>query len=210
MHAEPDVQALVGEPFRVVDVVVPGDPAAHGSRHAQPGQLRQPADRVQAQLLVAPPPRGRQAGTFAPAPRPGCQDAAGLPRLSHPLAALDPPDLNRAIATLLLGLDLVIVAVSGEQPDPTDALAADRPVAEDRAGYHLAVRQQPDSAAESDLPPRVLIADDAAAMRAALRGLLEDAGLPVIGEAARRVAGRHHGRTTPARRGGDGRAHARP
>jgi chemotaxis response regulator CheB len=30
----------------------------------------------------------------------------------------------------------------------------------------------------------VLIADDAPAMRAALRGLLEDNGLPVIGEAA--------------------------
>jgi DNA-binding NarL/FixJ family response regulator len=30
----------------------------------------------------------------------------------------------------------------------------------------------------------VLIADDASAMRAALRGLLEDHGLPVIGEAA--------------------------
>jgi CheY-like chemotaxis protein len=39
-------------------------------------------------------------------------------------------------------------------------------------------------AAEPALPPRVLIADDAPAMRAALRGLLEDNGLPVIGEAA--------------------------
>jgi CheY-like chemotaxis protein len=34
------------------------------------------------------------------------------------------------------------------------------------------------------VPPRVLIANDAAAMRAALRGLLEDHGLPVIAEAA--------------------------
>jgi DNA-binding NarL/FixJ family response regulator len=33
-------------------------------------------------------------------------------------------------------------------------------------------------------PPRVLLADDAPAMRVALRGLLEDHGLAVIGEAA--------------------------
>jgi DNA-binding NarL/FixJ family response regulator len=46
------------------------------------------------------------------------------------------------------------------------------------------VQQQPDPAAEPTRPPRVLIADDAPAMRAALRGLLEDHGLSVIGEAA--------------------------
>jgi hypothetical protein len=37
MHAEPDVQALVGEPFRVVDVVVPGDPAPMDRGMRSPG-----------------------------------------------------------------------------------------------------------------------------------------------------------------------------
>jgi hypothetical protein len=38
--AEPYVQALVGaEPFKVVDVAVTGDPAAHGSWHSQAGQV---------------------------------------------------------------------------------------------------------------------------------------------------------------------------
>jgi CheY-like chemotaxis protein len=91
---------------------------------------------------------------------------------------------DRIIATLLLGLDLISVAVTGEQPGPTNWPAPGGPAAGDRAGYDPAVRQQPDPAAESALPPRVLIADDAPAMRAALRGLLEDNGLPVIGEAA--------------------------
>jgi DNA-binding NarL/FixJ family response regulator len=50
-------------------------------------------------------------------------------------------------------------------------------------GYHLAV-QQLNPAAEPIPPSRVLIADDAPAMRAAVRGLLEDADLLVIGEAA--------------------------
>jgi CheY-like chemotaxis protein len=99
-------------------------------------------------------------------------------------ACLDPPAPEQAIATLLLGLDLVSLAVTGEQPDPTDAPAADRPVAEDRAGYDPAVYQQPNPVTEATPPPRVLIVDDAPAMRAALRGLLEDNGLPVIGEAA--------------------------
>jgi CheY-like chemotaxis protein len=103
---------------------------------------------------------------------------------SHPPAALDPPDPDGVIATLLLRLDLIGVAVTGEQPGPKNRPAPRGPAAGDRAGYDPAVRQQPDPAAESALPPRVLIADDAPAMRAALRGLLEDNGLPVIGEAA--------------------------
>src|SRR6266508_1071801 len=53
------------------------------------------------------------------------------------------------------------VAATGDQP----------------SGYHPAV-QQPIPAAAPAPPPRVLIADDAPAMRAALRGLLEDHGLP--------------------------------
>jgi len=103
---------------------------------------------------------------------------------SHAPTCLDPPTLDRTIATLLLGLDLISVAATGEQPGLTGSPASGGPAAGDRAGYDPAVRQQPDPAAESALPPRVLIVDDAAAMRAALRGLLEDNGLPVIGEAA--------------------------
>jgi DNA-binding NarL/FixJ family response regulator len=38
-------------------------------------------------------------------------------------------------------------------------------------------------------PPRILVVDDAPAIRAALRGLLEDAGLTVVGEAADGEAG---------------------
>jgi len=103
---------------------------------------------------------------------------------SHPPASLEPQAPDRAIATLLLGLDLVIVAVTSEQPRLTGPPASGGPVADDRAGYHLAVHQQPNPTAEPTPPPRVLIADDAPAMRAALRGLLEDHDLPVIGEAA--------------------------
>jgi CheY-like chemotaxis protein len=102
----------------------------------------------------------------------------------HRPTALHPRALDGVISTLLLRLDLVVVAVTGDQPDPTDAPAADRPAADERAGYHLAVHQQPNPAASPTRPPRVLIMDDAAAMRAAVRGLLEDHGLPVIGEAA--------------------------
>jgi CheY-like chemotaxis protein len=98
-------------------------------------------------------------------------------------AALDQRALDRAIATLLLGVDLVVVAVTGEQPGPTTSLASGGPVAGGPTGYDPGV-QQPNRAARPTAPPRVLIADDAPAMRAALRGLLEDHGLPVIGEAA--------------------------
>jgi hypothetical protein len=103
---------------------------------------------------------------------------------AHSPASLDLPALDRVIATLLLGLDLVVVAVTGEQPGPTTSPAAGGPVADERARYYPAVQQQPNPAAEPTPPPRVLIADDVPAMRAALRGLLEDNGLPVIGEAA--------------------------
>jgi len=101
---------------------------------------------------------------------------------SDPPAALDPPELHRAIATLLGGLDLVI-AVTGEQPSPTNSPASGESGADDRARYHLAVEQQPNHAAEPTPPPRILLVDDIPAMRVAVRGLLEDADLAVIGEA---------------------------
>jgi CheY-like chemotaxis protein len=108
------------------------------------------------------------------------------PRLYLPPAALaccDPPAFDRAVATLLLGLDLGRVAATGDQPAATGSPAPGRQAADRASGYHPAV-QQPIPAPAPAPPPRVLIADDAPAMRAALRGLLEDHGLPVIGEAA--------------------------
>jgi DNA-binding NarL/FixJ family response regulator len=84
---------------------------------------------------------------------------------------------------LLEGPDLVSVAVTGDQPAATGSPASGGPVVDHASGYHPAV-QQPNRETAPSPPPRVLIADDAPAMRAALRGLLEDHGLPVIGEAA--------------------------
>jgi CheY-like chemotaxis protein len=102
-------------------------------------------------------------------------------------ASCDPPAFDRAVATLLLGLDLGSVAVTGDQPGSPGSPASGGPVVDHAGGYHPAVQQQqqqPNPEAAPAPPPRVLIADDAPAMRAALRGLLEDHGLPVIGEAA--------------------------
>jgi DNA-binding NarL/FixJ family response regulator len=44
-------------------------------------------------------------------------------------------------------------------------------------------RQRQESRSENQDGPRVLLVDDAAAIRNALRGLLEDAGIEVVGEA---------------------------
>jgi CheY-like chemotaxis protein len=98
---------------------------------------------------------------------------------AHELRALD-----RAIATQPGGLDLVSVAVAGDQPGPISSPTLGGPVGDERAGYHLVVHQQPNPAAAPTPPPRILLVDDIPAMRLAVRGLLEDAGLPVIGEAA--------------------------
>jgi CheY-like chemotaxis protein len=56
-------------------------------------------------------------------------------------------------------------------------------------GYQAAMTQPQDSQrqerqAEAGDGPRVLLVDDAAAIRNALRGVLEDAGIEVVGEAA--------------------------
>jgi CheY-like chemotaxis protein len=58
----------------------------------------------------------------------------------------------------------------------------------DTGGYQAPMTQQQDSPgqaseAENQDGPRVLLVDDAAAIRNALRGLLEDAGIEVVGEA---------------------------
>jgi CheY-like chemotaxis protein len=109
------------------------------------------------------------------------------PRLQHVQptapAAPDSPAFDLLIATLLLGLDLVVVADTGEQPRQAGPPTSGGSVANRASGYHPAM-QQPNPETAPSPPPRVLIADDAPAMRAALRGLLEDHGLPVIGEAA--------------------------
>jgi CheY-like chemotaxis protein len=101
----------------------------------------------------------------------------------NPPAGHDLRELDGAIATLLLRLDPVSVAATGQQPSPARGPASGGPVADGPTGYDPGV-QQSNPPAEPALPPRVLIADDAPAMRAALRGLLEDHGLPVIAEAA--------------------------
>ncbi len=109
------------------------------------------------------------------------------PRLQHlqpsAPAAPDPRGFDRAVATLPLGPDLVSVAVTSDQPAATGSSASGGPVVDHASGYHPAV-QQPNRETAPSPPPRVLIADDAPAMRVALRGLLEDHGLAVIGEAA--------------------------
>ena len=55
-------------------------------------------------------------------------------------------------------------------------------------GYQAAMTQEQDRPGQESEPesrdrPRVLLVDDAAAIRNALRGLLEDAGIEVVGEA---------------------------
>jgi len=85
---------------------------------------------------------------------------------AHELRALD-----RAIATLLLRLDLVSFAVAGDQPGPISSPTLGGPVGDERARYHLVVNQQPNPAAEPTPPPRILLVDDIPAMRLAVRRL---------------------------------------
>ena len=61
-------------------------------------------------------------------------------------------------------------------------------------GYHAPMTQEQDSQgqvrqSEAKDGPRVLLVDDAAAIRNALRGVLEDAGIEVVGEAPDGVQG---------------------
>ena len=123
----------------------------------------------------AAPGPGRDSSQDAPDPRPRMPPRLYLPPAA--LACCDPPAFDRAVATLLLGLDLGRVAATSEQPAATGSPAPGRQAADRASGYHPAV-QQPNRETAPSPPPRVLIADDAPAMRAALRGLLEDHGLP--------------------------------
>jgi len=63
------------------------------------------------------------------------------------LASLDPREPHRAIAALLLRLDLVSVVVTGDQPAAPASSASGGPLADDRDGYDPAVHQQPNPTA---------------------------------------------------------------
>jgi CheY-like chemotaxis protein len=108
----------------------------------------------------------------------------GLDAQSHPLAWLDLPALDRVIASVLLRLDLGSVAGTSDQPSQARPPASGRPVADNPTQYHPAMHQSPSPVAQPAPPPRILLVDDIPAMRIAVRGLLEDADLSVIGEAA--------------------------
>ena len=82
------------------------------------------------------------------------------------------------------GAAIVLTTQEGRDPDSrrTEGLNGDS------GGYQAPMTQEQDSpgqAQEADVQdgPRVLLVDDAAAIRNALRGLLEDAGIEVVGEA---------------------------
>jgi hypothetical protein len=115
-----------------------------------------------------PPPHGHQAQestvTITKAPA-----AQAFSLHGWPLVLLLDPALGRA------GLRLVAIC----DPDPDDL--AHRPGrAAGRDMTPLVDEPAPELAARS---PRVLLVDDNANMRRALRGLLEDAGVRVMGEA---------------------------
>ena len=77
----------------------------------------------------------------------------------------------------------VIVLTSGQGHDPDGTRAAGLTDRSD--GYQAPMTQEQDSQGQgaAQQGPRVLLVDDAAAIRNALRGVLEDAGIEVVGEA---------------------------
>jgi CheY-like chemotaxis protein len=86
----------------------------------------------------------------------------------------------------------VIVLASGQGRDPDAPL--DKGLTERSGGYQASMTQEQDSQgqlrqSEANDGPRVLLVDDAAAIRNALRGVLEDAGIEVVGEAPDGVQG---------------------
>jgi hypothetical protein len=127
-----------------------------------------------------------------------------------PPRACDPIELDRTIATLLLRVDLLTVTSTDDRPDAINLPSLCRPAAEDATGHHDATARQPIRVGEFTQSPRILIVDDGPAMRAALRGLLEDADLPVIGEASDGLPSHQPGRRARAGCGGDGPTDAGP
>jgi CheY-like chemotaxis protein len=109
---------------------------------------------------------------------------------SHRVVALNPSaaesdynqeedlDRGRAMTSITLAPPL---ASTGDPADPDERLAAGRAGA--TGGYHAPVTERDQPEAERPGVPRVLVVDDAPAIRSALRGLLEDAGIQVVGEA---------------------------
>lgn len=85
----------------------------------------------------------------------------------------------------------VIVLTSGQGHDPDGTRAAGLTDRSD--GYQAPMTQEQDSQGQerqgAQQGPRVLLVDDAAAIRNALRGVLEDAGIEVVGEAPDGVQG---------------------
>jgi CheY-like chemotaxis protein len=85
----------------------------------------------------------------------------------------------------------VIVLSSGQGHDPDGTRVAG--LAGRSGGYQAPMTQEQDSQRqdqnEAKDGPRVLLVDDAAAIRNALRGVLEDAGIEVVGEAPDGVQG---------------------
>ena len=86
----------------------------------------------------------------------------------------------------------VIVLSSGQGHDPDGT--QDKGVTGRSGGYQAPMTQEQDSQGQdrkgdAQQGPRVLLVDDAAAIRNALRGVLEDAGIEVVGEAPDGVQG---------------------
>ena len=83
--------------------------------------------------------------------------------------------LGRALAPAGVRL----LTVGGPDPEPLGA-APER----DRGASDAELpADRPQAARAGERTPRVLLVDDSSAMRRVLRGLLEDAGIPVVGEA---------------------------
>ena len=81
----------------------------------------------------------------------------------------------------------VIVLSTGEDRDP--GIPGDGGVTDRSGGYQAPMIQEQGGQPAARNGPRVLLVDDAAAIRNALRGVLEDAGIEVVGEAPDGVQG---------------------
>jgi CheY-like chemotaxis protein len=77
------------------------------------------------------------------------------------------------------GRVIVLSAAEGRDPDVRE----DRGLTDRSGGYQAPMTQGQGGPPAAQEGPRVLLVDDAAAIRNALRGLLEDAGIEVVGEA---------------------------